>query len=40
MVAGGYEITNVVEALRVGGAVAAGDFEDEAWRGSCGTPRA
>ena len=28
----GYEITNVVEALRVGRAVAAGDFEDVAWR--------
>jgi hypothetical protein len=30
-VARGYEITNVVEALRVGRAVAAGDFDDAAW---------
>lgn len=28
----GYEITNVVEALRVGRALAAGDFESAAWR--------
>jgi Carbohydrate family 9 binding domain-like len=31
MVSKGYEITNIVEALRVGKAVAAGDFEDAAW---------
>jgi hypothetical protein len=32
MVAQGHEITNIVEALRVGRALAAGDFEDAAWR--------
>jgi hypothetical protein len=32
MVARGYEITNIVEALRVGGGVAAGDFAHAAWR--------
>src|ERR687884_331471 len=31
MVARGYEITNIVEALRVGRALAAGDFDDPAW---------
>jgi hypothetical protein len=31
MVARGYDITNIVEALRVAGAVAAGDFENAAW---------
>lgn len=32
MVIGGYEMTKVVEALRVGRAPAAGDFDDEVWR--------
>ena len=32
MVARGYEITNIVEALRVGKALAAGDFEAGAWK--------
>ncbi|MBV9924450.1 MAG: carbohydrate-binding family 9-like protein [Acidobacteria bacterium] len=32
MVARGYEITNIVEALRVGKGLAAGDFDDAAWR--------
>ena len=32
MVAGGYEITNTVEALRTEKALAAGDFEAEAWQ--------
>ncbi|MFL6256975.1 MAG: carbohydrate-binding family 9-like protein [Pyrinomonadaceae bacterium] len=32
MVARGYEITNIVEALRTGKALAAGDFEAEAWK--------
>ena len=31
MVAKGYEITNIVEALRVGKGLAAGDFDDGAW---------
>jgi hypothetical protein len=31
MVARGYEITNIVEALRVERVLAAGDFDDEAW---------
>ena len=31
MVARGYEITNIVEALRVGHDPAAGDFDDPAW---------
>jgi hypothetical protein len=31
MVARGYEITNIVEALRTGKALAAGDFEAGAW---------
>jgi hypothetical protein len=31
MVAGGYEITNIVEALGVEREVAAGDFGEEAW---------
>lgn len=31
MVTSDYEITNVVEALRAGEDVAAGDFENEAW---------
>jgi hypothetical protein len=31
MVARGYELTNIVEALRVGAGVAAGDFENPAW---------
>src|SRR3954465_8872531 len=31
MVARGYEITNIVEALHVGRELAAGDFDDEAW---------
>jgi hypothetical protein len=31
MVARGYELTNIVEALRAGGEVAAGDFENPAW---------
>jgi hypothetical protein len=31
MAARGYEITNIVEALRVGEPLAAGDFEDGAW---------
>jgi hypothetical protein len=32
MVARGYEITNIVEALRVGAEVRAGDFENGAWK--------
>ena len=32
MVASGYEITNIVEALRVGRPVAACDFEDGVWQ--------
>jgi hypothetical protein len=32
MVARGYEITNIVEALRVVGEVSAGDFENRAWK--------
>ena len=31
MVARGYDITNIVEALRVAGEVRAGDFENAAW---------
>jgi hypothetical protein len=31
MVARGYEITNIVEALRVGRGLGAGEFDDEAW---------
>ena len=31
MVARGYEITNIVEALRVEHDLAAGDFDDDAW---------
>ena len=31
MVARRFEITNIVEALRVGKALAAGDFDDAAW---------
>ena len=31
MVARGYELTNIVEALRARGEVAAGDFRNAAW---------
>ncbi len=34
MVATGYEMTNIVEAVRAGRGVAAGDFDEPAWAGA------
>ena len=40
MVARGYELTNIVEALRAGAEVAAGDFENRVWARARGAHRA